>query len=82
MSKVPDINEWPRTRPTTIAEACKTLRAECGNLEWLIECEPLSEKQAKQLDKAVVVMKAGLKIAKKATRKSNVVPLPRTKEAL
>jgi hypothetical protein len=68
---------WPRPwpRPRTIEEAYQALRAECANLEELIEAGPLTEKEAKRLDKAVVVMKAGLKIAKKAIRKSNVIPL-------
>jgi hypothetical protein len=62
---------WP-TQPDdieTIDQAYEVLRAACNRLEILLERdqERIDHKTFKRCDKAVVVMKAGFKIMKKAT---------------
>lgn len=61
---------WP-TEPEqidTIEEAYEALRAVCDRLEMILERdqEHTSHKIFKRCDKAVVLMKAGFKIVKKA----------------
>lgn len=59
--------EVPRPPPQP-QQIYKELRQQCADLERWLESNQgcISEKEFKRLDKAVVVMKAGFKIMKKA----------------
>lgn len=78
---------WPYPKPlppkptpeeearTTFRIRINRVKKECIRLEELIEnatlVEALSLKDLKRLDKAVTLIKVGLKIAKKATKEDN-----------
>jgi hypothetical protein len=67
---------WPLPRPLTSWAAHAAIRQCVQELEGAFEKFKPHSKIAKEMDKAIVVMKVGLKIQKKALRKANVSSAP------